>query len=170
MRTSRKCLSVLLVALIVPTVAGPAAAAIEEGRANRDHSVNSSHRFDAKSEPIGDEADIDQTVWVEVDSETAQSFEEGDLEVIDRYFEANGGVNTDEVISEFPTEFNLQQFDDVATSSSMFSTQAIAPVRIEKNPHGCNLLPYGTKGVSGGVMSLHKRSSGQSGTKYGKIG
>jgi len=114
----------------------------------------------------------EESVWVEIDSATAQAFEAGDWEVIDKYFDAVAGVNSSEVLDDFPTDFNKQQFASESNlSSQSLQRAAAAVVKVEKNPHGCKLLPYGTQGVSGGVMAMHKRTgSGTAGKPYGSIG
>lgn len=121
----------------------------------------------------------DDSIWIEIDAEVASEIEAGNIQVLDRYLDPISGIQTDQLLEDFPTVHNFEVVtDSLAKSSSTNSSQTldildkvetIATTSVEKNPHGCRLLPYGTKGISGGVMRMHLRTdSGIS--NYGIIG
>ena len=117
----------------------------------------------------------DDGVWIEIDQEVASEIAAGNIEAIDQYLDPIDGVQADVLLEDFPTAHNVQVVDgletepDASSDSRLSTTIRAASVRVEKNPHGCQLLPYGTKGVPGGVMYMHKRTdSGPS--QYGIIG
>lgn len=125
----------------------------------------------AQAAPEPTEITSEESVWVEIDSATAESFEAGDWDVIDRYFDSIDGVKSSEILDDFPTDFNRQQLVSEDDSNLQSFQRAATVVKVEKNPHGCKLLPYGTQGVSGGVMKMHKRTgAGASAHPYGSIG
>lgn len=123
----------------------------------------------------------DDGVWIEIDEALYSEINSGNIHRLDLYLDPVFGIQEDRLVRDFPTRHNMGVAHQVLDESDSAQVEShgseIAPnaqkvrvgARIEKNPHGCHLLPHGTRGVRGGVMRMHKRyRSGES--KYGIIG
>lgn len=123
----------------------------------------------------------DDGVWIEIDEALYSEINSGNTDRLDLYLDPLSGVQEDRLLRDFPTRHNLdvagQAIEERGSAEVQSRGSEIGAdvqvervgTRIEKNPHGCHLLPYGTKGVSGGVMYMHRRTDSGS-SKYGIIG
>lgn len=118
----------------------------------------------------------DSGIWIELDASTANQILDGDIDLLDQYLDPFNGVQSEVLLRDHPTVHNINVvngLDNVSSTSASASAPAAVltsrAVSVETNPHGCQLLPYGTKGISGGVMTMHKRTDSGS-SSYGIIG
>lgn len=123
-------------------------------------------------EVAADMAFPDDGVWIEIDEALYSDINSGNIDRLDLYLDPLSGIQEDRLVRDFPTSHNMSVADQAieerggaevqSRGSEIVADAQVARVgtRIENNPHGCHLLPRGTKGVSGGVMRMHMRSSG----------
>lgn len=167
--------------IIVATTALVASIGTSEPLPSSQDLSRSMSRLVLNEEVAADMTFPDDGVWIEIDEALYSEINSGNTDRLDLYLDPLSGVQEDRLLRDFPTRHNLdvagQAIEERGSAEVQSRGSEIGAdvqvervgTRIEKNPHGCHLLPYGTKGVSGGVMYMHRRTDSGS-SKYGIIG
>lgn len=159
-RVAATCVLALPLSLFMPTAA-LAAPNLSESTPDRASSVTADSGSDSATDPGSEEAH-GEAEWIQIPDSYVNEDGSVNESLVEGFDNADGSVNWDLVVEKIPNAYNnqMQASEDnrqvQARPDGVVSRVAAAP--IEKNPHGCRLLPRGTKGIKGGVMTLHLRT------------